>query len=168
MEAPYLHVILLGIVLGAAVTDVCWNRVPNWLTGSAIAIGVVGHASLFGQEGLLFSVEGLGLGFALFFPLYLLGGSGGGDIKLLATVGSFVGPGEIISVACLAGIVGGLYAAGRMVTHWGFHGSLQRLLATFRRKVLRRQVNADLANVSSLPKLRYALATGLGTAISFF
>lgn len=167
MEAPFLQMFLFGTLVCAAVTDLRWARVPNWLTGIAMATAIAGHTTLHGQEGFLFSVEGLGLGLALFFPFYLLGAFGGGDVKLLAAVGSFVGPVEIISVASITVLVGGLYAASLMVTYWGFHASLRRIITIFRTIVLTRKLSAGLAHVSSQPKLRYALAIGLGTVISF-
>jgi len=63
-----------------------------------------------GDPGLLRAGKGLGLGFALYFPLYLIRGRRAGDVKLLAAVGSITGPGNVFGVFLLTAILGGLIA----------------------------------------------------------
>jgi prepilin peptidase CpaA len=43
---------------------------------------------------------------------YLLGGMGGGDVKLMAGFGALLGDGKIVPAALLAAITGGLMAMG--------------------------------------------------------
>ncbi|HBI68974.1 MAG TPA: hypothetical protein DDZ22_08115, partial [Massilia sp.] len=67
---------------------------------------------------------GLGLGLAFLLPMYALRLIGAGDVKLLAMVGAFVGAGQILSIALIALIAGGVLAL--LVAAW--QGSLRRVL----------------------------------------
>lgn len=84
--------LLVLLAVAAAVFDLRRRRVPNWLTASGAALGIVLNASLFGTPGLWFSLKGLGLAFLIYLPLYVLRTMGGGDVKLMAAVGAIVGP----------------------------------------------------------------------------
>jgi len=86
--------ILLGILVAiAAIFDIRYRRIPNWLVLAGINAGFVWNSSVSGWSGLGRAAEGLGLGFALYFPLYLIRARGAGDVKLLAAVGAIAGPG---------------------------------------------------------------------------
>ena len=47
------------------------------------------------------------LGAALFFPVFALRGMGAGDVKLLAAVGAWLGPLQVVCVALVTSIAGG-------------------------------------------------------------
>ncbi|MGQ9503515.1 MAG: A24 family peptidase [Thermogutta sp.] len=102
---------LLGVAAGitaglAAITDLRQRRIPNVITVPAAVMGLVFHAFLPFGEGWLFALTGFAAGAALLLLPYLLGGGGMGDIKLLAALGSWLGPAWIL-VAFAAGIVVG-------------------------------------------------------------
>ena len=59
------------------------------------------------------------MGLGLFFFIYLAGGIGAGDVKLMAAIGAFVGVYGVLSCAWLAMILGGVYAIGAMGYQWG-------------------------------------------------
>ncbi|MEM5317934.1 A24 family peptidase [Paraburkholderia sp. JHI869] len=69
-------------------------------------------------------IEGILAGFALLFPVYLLGGTAAGDVKLLMLVGAWVGPEATLSVAIMTFLFGGRALALVLV-----RGRLSRLLA---------------------------------------
>jgi prepilin peptidase CpaA len=103
--------ILLGILaLLAASYDIRYRRIPNWLVLAGIVIGFAWNLHAAGWSGLGHAAAGLGLGFALYFPLYLLRARGAGDVKLLAAVGAIVGPGNCFWVFILTALLGGVIA----------------------------------------------------------
>jgi prepilin peptidase CpaA len=103
--------ILLGILIAtAAVFDIRSRRIPNWLVLAGIVVGLSWNVFSGGLSGLGRSAAGLGLGFALYFPLYLLRARGAGDVKLLAAVGAITGPGNVFWVFLLTAVLGGAIA----------------------------------------------------------
>jgi prepilin peptidase CpaA len=104
--------ILLGILVAvAAYFDIRSRRIPNWLVLTGIVAGFACNVSSSpGWSGLGRAAAGLGLGFILYFPLYLLRARGAGDVKLLAAVGSITGPGNCFWIFFLTAILGGVIA----------------------------------------------------------
>jgi prepilin peptidase CpaA len=111
---PYLlgaGQILLGILVAiAAAFDIRYRRIPNWLVLAGIIVGLAWNLSTSGWSGLGRSAEGLGLGFILYFPLYLIRARGAGDVKLLAAVGAITGPGNVLWIFLLTAVLGGIIA----------------------------------------------------------
>lgn len=95
----------------AAITDLRTRRIPNWLTLTAFILGVSfqiwrgGWAGL-GTAGLAFLV-----GFGLFFVLWLIGGGGGGDVKLMGSLSVWLGISLIWQVVIYSTILVALYSA---------------------------------------------------------
>jgi prepilin peptidase CpaA len=92
----------------AAVTDLRERRIPNWLTGGTVLVGLVANAAIGGPLGLLVALGGAALGLAVLLPFYALRGVGGGDVKLLAALGAVLGAHGLISVVVYGALVGGL------------------------------------------------------------
>jgi prepilin peptidase CpaA len=110
--------VLLGILtMVAAGFDIRYRRIPNWLVLAGIVTGFIWKLYSSGWSGLGHAAAGLGLGFALYFPLYLLRARGAGDVKLLAAVGSITGPGNCFWIFLLAAILGGVIAMVILVWH---------------------------------------------------
>jgi prepilin peptidase CpaA len=105
-----LKIVLIGFVFVAAVYDLRFRRIPNWLnlTGAVVGIGV--NAYVFARHGILLAALGLLLPLAVYLPLYLLRAMGAGDVKLMAAVGSIVGPHNWLGILLCTAIAGGLLA----------------------------------------------------------
>src|SRR5438067_1994130 len=109
---PEAGQILLGILVAAAAGfDIRYRRIPNWLVLAGIIAGLTWNVwfSPF-WSGLGHGMAGLGLGFFLYFPLYMLRARGAGDVKLLAAAGSITGPANCLWIFFLTAILGGLIA----------------------------------------------------------
>lgn len=102
----------LAIALAASVSDLRTRRIPNLLTFGAALIGFGYFAATAGLSGLGFSVAGWGVGGLMFLPLFVLRGLGGGDVKLMAALGAWVGPGAAVWLALYTAIAGGVLALG--------------------------------------------------------
>jgi len=97
---------LMALLVWAAIEDLRARRIRNWLTFSLILTGI--FQSFIGHDGISPGAAGLGMlvGFALPLALYVLGALGGGDVKLLAGVGAWLGPGPVFEVFCTTAVIG--------------------------------------------------------------
>jgi prepilin peptidase CpaA len=113
MTPATVAVALLGSL--AMVWDLRSGRIPNWLAGGGVVAGLACAAASGGARGLATAAAGALLGFAIFFALHWTGGMGGGDVKLMAALGSLLGPWDILAAAVLAAMVGGLWAVALLL-----------------------------------------------------
>src|SRR5262245_38597266 len=90
----------------AAFCDLGNRRIPNLLTfGSAFAAATY-HFSVNGFSGVFDSLLGWACGTVLYFPMFALGGMGAGDVKLLAALGAWLGPGLAVWIALFSALAG--------------------------------------------------------------
>ena len=120
---------LLLLVLVALMFDLKQRRIPNTLVLLALGVGLLINligpqagprmAGLFttlpGALGVKGAVLGALTGLAVFLPFYLLRAMGAGDVKLMAGIGSFVGPATALNIALFILVAGGVLAVVRMV-----------------------------------------------------
>jgi prepilin peptidase CpaA len=101
--------ILIG--LAAMIDDLARRQIANWIPLAALAAGFGWQIGQSGLRGLLYAGIGTVAGFAVFLIFYLLGGMGGGDIKLMAGFGALLGFHQLIAAALWTAGVGGVIAA---------------------------------------------------------
>ncbi|MDI1244343.1 MAG: prepilin peptidase [Rhodoferax sp.] len=120
---------LVLLVFTALVFDLRERRIPNTLVlltlGAGLFINLVGPQIWLRGSGLLSAYPGalgakgalLGAltGLAIFLAFYLLRAMGAGDVKLMAAIGSFVGPATAVNLALFILVTGGVLALVRMV-----------------------------------------------------
>ena len=116
--------VLIGLATVAATIDARCRRIPNWLN-LIIAITGLGFA-MKGQlnMGIGTSLLGLLCGFLLLFPAFAIGAMGGGDVKMLAAVGTWTGPLGIVIVLLAATVAGAIIA----IIQAAYSGKLASLL----------------------------------------
>ncbi len=160
--------ICLAIVLTvASVMDIRDRRVPNWITFPAMVTGLLYHFQASGPEGLLFSLEGLLLGFCLFLPFYLAGGMGAGDVKLLAAVGALLGPAGVFWACVCTAVVGGMYATLLLVSTWYRSTPCLQYKERVRTFIWTRNIaDLKLDRTKKMPVLCYGVAIAIGTFLS--
>ncbi len=101
----------LAFSIGAAVFDLKTRKIPNWYNLSAFSIGLIARAICFFVSPQLFydGLIGLGVGFLIFFPFFVLRIVGGGDIKLLAALGVILGWKNFLWTFILAHLIDGFF-----------------------------------------------------------
>ena len=160
----------LAVLAVATVTDIRSRKIPNWLVFPFLLAGLVVPVWLHGWQGLTQSLEGLGLAVLIYGILFWLGGMGMGDVKLMAAIGAWIGPSQLVTAMVLIAITGGVMAVGWAIAG-GFVGELLdgtgSLLAGFKGRGLTPNPEFVLANPKRR-KLPYAPAIAIGTLISFF
>ncbi len=101
---------LIAMVTIAAVSDARTRRIPNWLVGSGLAIALVAQCATQGLGGGLAWLGGAATGMGLCLVLYVAGGMGAGDVKLMGAVGAFMGPAGAAQVGLASFLAGGVLA----------------------------------------------------------
>jgi prepilin peptidase CpaA len=143
--------VLVG--LAAMIDDLARRQIANWIPLSALAAGFGWQIGQSGLSGLLYAGIGTVAGFAVFLVFYLLGGMGGGDVKLMAGFGALLGFHQLISAALWTAGVGGVIALGVLGVR-----ALRRALGWTTSSTPEQDANQD-----SIP---YAPAIALGVWLS--
>jgi prepilin peptidase CpaA len=153
MSARTLLVVIVGLV--AVIEDLGWRRISNWTSGGAVVAGLIVHLTQKGWSGALHSLLGAVIGFSVFLIFYLLGGMGGGDLKLMAGFGALLGDGHILWAALFTAMSGGVMAVVYLVV----------------RAVVRRWKTvppADLGGGKTRESIPYAPAITVGALLALF
>ena len=103
--------VLLILLLTAAVFDVIYRRIPNWLTVSGVLLGLAMNTVIGAPEaGVVFALIGLAVAFGIYAGLYALRAMGAGDVKLMAAVGALVGWERWFGIFFVTALIGGIMA----------------------------------------------------------
>ena len=118
----------LALILLAGASDLRTRRIPNALTVSGLGVAL----ALRGATGVEPLASGLAGALIAFVPAALLvvaGGLGGGDAKLLAAVGAFVGPAGLPTALFVTAVVGGAMGAVVVVRRGALGATISRCRA---------------------------------------
>jgi prepilin peptidase CpaA len=103
-------VALVAGVVGATVVDLRTRRIPNVLTATMAAVGIGIAAAGLNVVSVWAAALGLIVGLALMLPGHVLGATGAGDVKLMAAIGSLVGPTLVVKAVLFTLLAGGVLA----------------------------------------------------------
>ena len=159
--------VLVGI---AAIIDVRTRRIPNLLTFGGAALAFVYYLIMNGLPGLGQSAAGWGVGLALFMPIFLLGGMGAGDVKLLGAAGAWLLPKATLWCAFYSVMAGGVLAL-IVSAATGYLGKAFRNLWSifgFWRAVGVKPVPGLTVVDAGGPRLPYGVAIAAGTALAVY
>jgi len=161
-------VVLIG--LAACVTDLRTRRIPNVLTFGAALAGLAFHALTSGVDGALPSAGGWLVGVLLFLPFFALGGMGGGDVKLLAALGAWLGPRETLWLVVYTGIAGGVLGVGVAVAKGYLRTAVSNVFGVFRFWAMAgiKPVPGLTLESSGAPRLAYAIPIFVGTVVTLW
>lgn len=101
--------------LFAAIQDIRFRRIPNWLNVTALLLGLAYQLGFHGVPGLLDAGSGFALGFGTLFVLWMLGGGGAGDVKLLGALGVWLGFRSTFQVIVLSTVLVAILQLGRVI-----------------------------------------------------
>ena len=99
------------IGVAAIIEDLKHRRISNWIPCSAFGAGLLLQSVIYGWRGAVSALFGAAAGFSVFLIFYLLGGMGGGDVKLMAGFGAVLGTQKVLEAALWTAGCGGLMAA---------------------------------------------------------
>ena len=157
-------VLLLGLLGVAVVSDLRNHRIPNLLVLVGLVLGMVGQTWAFGFVGLGHSLLGILIGFALFLPMYMVGGMAAGDVKLMAMAGAFLTPHEALWAAFFSLIAGG--ACGLLIVL--VRGQALQTIGRYWLMLRARAYFSPAEDEVAGKPFPYSIAVLLGTLISVF
>src|SRR4029453_18625043 len=99
---------VIVIAATACAFDLRTRRIPNSLTFAAALAALLFHRVTGGCDGAMTPAGEWVVGLFLFLPFFALRGMGGGDVKLLAALGAWLGPQQVLWLAIYTGIAGGV------------------------------------------------------------
>jgi prepilin peptidase CpaA len=161
---------VIAISLIACVTDLRTRRIPNVLSFGAAIAGLLAHTAMDGATGAMTAGGGWLTGLLLFMPFFALGGMGGGDVKLLAALGAWLGPYETLYLALYSGAAGGAlaivvaFSRGYLRTALG---NVLDMLRYWRESGIRPVPNLTLETPNA-PRLAYALPMFVGVVVTLW
>lgn len=153
---------LFAALVVATVIDIRTRRIPNGLTAALAGAGLGLAAFGTGGVSLWGAAAGLVVGLALMTPGYLLGATGGGDVKLMAAVGTVVGPSTVIWAFLFTGVAGGVLA----LIVAGQRGRLAATVAGTGRLMTATAGSAPLGVATPARKFAYGPAIAAGSALA--
>lgn len=117
MDINGLTIVALSVLLVAVVwNDITTHRIENVSVMAIVLLGLFSNLLGNGAPGVVNWLSGMGVGLALLLPFYIAGGMAAGDVKLLAAVGSVLGPLPTLvagTIALVAGLPLVIYAFAR-------------------------------------------------------
>lgn len=150
MNAQVWIAVLVG--LAAVIDDLARRQISNWICVAALAGGLGWQAGQYGWTGLAYGIGGAAAGFGVFLVFYLLGGMGGGDVKLMAGFGALLGAGRLVEAALWTAGLGGVMALSVL----GYRAVRDRV----RPRVESKELSADEKQAAA--SIPYAPAIALG------
>ena len=169
-EPNSTFILLFVILLLATYTDLKKHLIPNILSLGGLLIGLSMHTYQTGLDGLLFSLQGIGVGFFLFIPFYMLKGMAAGDVKLMAAIGAFMGPYDTLIIVFSTLICGGLLALAYIALNKSGkytlrrYGLMLKTLYVTRKWIYIKPTESDIAGL----RFPYAIAILVGTLIGTY
>jgi prepilin peptidase CpaA len=159
MIISFIFVALVGVyALAAAVLDFRLHKIPNYLTVPTALTGLAFHVLAPSGWGAVTSLGGFALGFSLLIVPWLLGGSGMGDVKLLAALGAWLGPKLTLIAFALSIAAAAILAVGVLAYVAATSG-----LAKSQARYLTNRRNATTASVRPLRVLPFAVPVAMST-----
>lgn len=111
---------LIILLVIASVTDIREHLIYNWTTYPGIALGLALRWIEGGNAGFEDAVKGFVICGVLMLPCFVLFGLGGGDVKLFAMIGAFLGFERGVEALLWTLVLGGILGAVILVWQLGF------------------------------------------------
>lgn len=158
--------LIVGLV-GAVAIDTRTRRIPNAVTAPVALLGIVVNTLTAGWHGLGDSIGGLLLGMVILMPIWLNGGTGAGDVKLLGMVGALRGAQFALWTGLFGAIAGGVLAL--LALAW--RGGAAQVLRNVGASIYHMASLGSFGQVQPTPRsfrMSYAIAIALGAAAAYW
>ena len=164
---------IIALLLCACFFDLRQHRIPNFLVAAGLATAFLLQGLFLGASGIQHGLLGLLVGSLLLLPFYLLKVRGqrmmgAGDIKLMATVGAFLGFPDSLLAAGLTLAVGSVAGFAYLVFHRALVTAVQRYWLTLKTLAVTGHwiYQAPARDDIALRRFPYALAIAGGSLLA--
>lgn len=156
----------VGLLMAAVEEDVRGRRIPNRITGFALAAAVLYAGGTAGLSGLLSAIAGAAAGLAVLALPFALRGLGAGDVKAAMALGAFFGAAELLELLVWSALAAGGFALLTLATQGGLADFVRRMTLSFAGSVatLRPQYFGPAAGSPAASGLPFGVALALGVA----
>ncbi len=116
MNLTFSHTVCVVLLTVSTVWDVFARRIPNGITIPAISGAIVFHGCYHGWlSGGWTAAAGCAVGGGLLLLPFAMGGIGGGDVKLMAALGAWLGGAAVVNVFIYSAWAGALWSLAVMI-----------------------------------------------------
>lgn len=171
---------LVGITLLVGLAAAAWidtgrRIIPNWITYPMISFGVITNLviSIVAAEnptngvGIQASLTGATLCFTLMLVVYLAQATGGGDVKLAAAIGAFLGPHDGLMAIGWCHLIAGIVAVIWMLSRVSFPKLITSTIDYAKIAFLQRGVPSVSLEVNRLANRRMPMAAFFALGVLF-
>jgi len=159
-----INIILILLAFTSFITDITKKKIYNVQTYPSMVLGLILSYAAGGGHGILMSFAGLFTGLALLFIIFLAGGIGAGDVKLLGAIGALKGTVFVLWTMFYTGLIGGIMAFALLIWKGKLLTTFKTLFA-FLRHPVKAQGNQKTEERIYLP---YGVAISLGSIWALF
>jgi len=161
-------IFLFVLIVICSLTDILCGKIYNFITFPMIISGFCLNFYLYGYKGLLFAFCGFIIAGGIFIVLYLWGGFGAGDVKLMMAIGAIIGVNYIFDIILYSSIAGGIISIIVIIYKKQFITTLKNIFHFFVFLIPKyhlKSVPLKKENSFSIP---YGFAIGIGTSFFIF
>lgn len=122
------EIFLWSLLIVSTITDLYSGKIYNFITFSAIFLGVAYRFIFVGPQEGSFALFALGIAFIIYFPLYFLRVVAAGDVKLLMAIGAWASPKLTFYLGLSGVLVATFVGLLKIVTELGLRNSMGHFL----------------------------------------
>jgi prepilin peptidase CpaA len=161
----YLILFASCILIAAAICDLLYRKIPNVYTFPTMIIALAYFGATRGLSGLLFSAGGIVLGMGILLILYVMGGMGAGDVKLMGAAGAVLGPLGVLNAFVFTAFIGLVYSLLVLLFRYKYtRNFLSRFATMLKLSAYSGQfIYIPASENEDQPKVSYGIAIALGT-----
>lgn len=120
---------LWSLLIAAAICDLIWHKIFNWVNGLFLLGGLFTQFYFGGSVGMSQAFLAVVVAFVFFFPLYLIKALAAGDVKLLMAVGAWSDTKLVIELGLVAIVTGAVVGAVVLFKKKGFKNTVESIKA---------------------------------------
>ncbi len=163
------HYLLFLLILVCIYTDLKSRRIYNLVLVPFLIMGLFAAFLTESWPGMIDGLKGFAIGLLILLIPFLKGGLGGGDVKLLAVIGSIMGSSFVINTFVFGALAGGIMAIVQLVLHRRLFSTLKSLFWKTIGKIMgySSYITQSTETEAKPLFLPYSLAIGSGAATSY-